>query len=136
LHGDDRAALAFGVEQRVPLVDYRLVEFGLSLPLEHKIRGGEQRFFIRQAFRKKLPKLVNRAPKRPVPSPQREWFKKELRSWIRPILASKSFGRRPYFNQKKVLQEYDRYCRADFNPNSFHIWQWVHLEIWLRTFID
>ncbi|PIR69968.1 MAG: asparagine synthase (glutamine-hydrolyzing) [Candidatus Niyogibacteria bacterium CG10_big_fil_rev_8_21_14_0_10_46_36] len=136
LHSADRAAMAYGVEQRVPFVDYRLIEYGLSLPGEHKIRDGEQRYFMRKAFRDLIPDMVRNAPKRAVPSPQREWFKKDLTSWIYPILASKSFAERPYFNQSAALEEYGRYCHAEHNPNSFHIWQWVHLELWLRKYFE
>ncbi len=132
----DRSAMAYGIEHRVPYVDYRLIELGLSLPGTQKIRNGEQRYFMREATKKLVLELVGRAPKRAVPSPQREWFQKELRPWITSILSSKSFGRRPYFDQKKVLEEYRRYCREEKPQNSFHIWQWVHLELWLRKYFD
>lgn len=137
LHAADRSAMEFGVEHRVPFLDYRLIEFGLSLPVHHKVRNGHQRYFMRKAMEGLLPKKVVWAPKRAVPSPQREWFRKDLKPWIRSILASKSFGERPYFDQKKVLADYGRYVRASTTPrNSFHIWQWIHLELWLRAYFD
>jgi len=136
LHCVDRAAMAYGIEQRVPFLDYRLVEFGLAASAYHKISGGHQKYFMRKAFEKILPEYVGKAPKRPVPSPQREWFRKELQQWVYSILSSKSFGERPYFDQKKVIEEFNLYCGAQRNSNSFHIWQWIHLESWLRTFID
>lgn len=137
LHVADRSAMEFGVEHRVPFLDYRLVEFGLSLPVNQKIRNGHQRYFMRKAMDRLLPKDVVWAPKRAIPSPQREWFKKELKPWIRSVLQSKSFGSRPYFNQKMVLAEYEKYIRTPETPkNSFHIWQWLHLEHWLRAYFD
>lgn len=136
LHSADRAAMAYGVEQRVPFLDYRLVELGLSLAGTLKVKNGEQRYFMREAMRKYMPEVVNRAPKRAVPSPQREWFQKELRPWILSILKSKSFSRRQYFNQAKVREEYGRYLKEDRPKNSFHIWQWIHLELWLREYFD
>lgn len=132
----DRSAMAYGIEHRVPLVDYRLMELGLSLPGDQKIKNGEQRYFMREAMKKMVSDFVGRAPKRAVPSPQREWFQKELRPWITSILTSKSFGRRPYFDQKMVLEEYRRYCREPNPKNSFHIWQWINLELWLRKYFD
>jgi len=134
LHSADRAAMAHGVEQRVPFVDHRLMEFGLSLPMTQKIHHGQQRYFVREAVRELLPKIVNRAPKRAVPSPQREWFKRELRPWIQSTLSAKKFYAYEFLDQKKVLAEYSRYCRVRKNPNSFHIWQWIHLENWMRTY--
>src|SRR3989344_4507132 len=135
LRSCDRASMAYGRELRVPLLDYRLLEFTLGLPLDQKIRNGEQRLFVRDAYRKSLPKHIVEVPKRAVVNPQREWFQKELRPFILEILSSKSFGSRPFFNQKEVLAEYERYC-ATPQKNSFHIWQWVNLELWYRAFLD
>ena len=135
LRSCDRASMAYGRELRVPLLDYRLLEFSLGLPLHQKIRNGEQRFFVRDAYRKSLPKHIVETPKRAVVNPQREWFQKELQPYIRSILSSPSFGSRPFFNQKEVLAEYDRYCTIP-QKNSFHIWQWLNLELWCRAFLD
>jgi hypothetical protein len=71
-----------------------------------------------------------------LPNPQRAWFQKDLRPWLKGILSSKSFGSRKYFNQKKCLAEFEKYCRVPNPVNSFHIWQWVGLELWHRAFID
>ena len=137
LQAADRSAMAYGIEHRVPLLDHRLVALGLALPTYFKIRGGVQRYYMRQAMKGLVPERVLNAPKRPVPSPQREWFKKELQPWVHSILSSKSFKSRPYFNQKEVLKEYGRYCNTSGVPaNSFHIWQWIFFEMWLRKYFD
>lgn len=136
LRSVDRESMAYGRELRVPLLDHRLVEFAFSLPLKQKIQGGHQRFFMREAAKFLMPKRIAETPKRSVPNPQRAWFQKELRSWIEGILYSDSFAERKYFNSKNVRMEYERYLKTKHPSNSFHIWQWINLEIWLRTFID
>ena len=137
LHSADRAAMAYGIEQRVPLIDYRLVELGLAIHGSQKINNGIQRYFMRQAAKKILPKYIRNEPKRPVPSPQRNWFKTELRPWVSSILSSKSLKEHGYLDQNKVLEEYRHYCQTPgVPPNSFHIWQWLHLEYWLKTYFD
>ncbi|OGN10615.1 MAG: asparagine synthase (glutamine-hydrolyzing) [Candidatus Yanofskybacteria bacterium RIFCSPHIGHO2_02_FULL_41_11] len=137
LHSADRAAMAYGVEQRVPLIDYRLVELGLGAPAFQKIRNGVQRFFMRKAAQKILPLYVRNAPKRSVPSPQRNWFKTELRPWVLSVFSSKLLKEHGYLDQEKVLEEYRRYCQTPgVPPNSFHIWQWLHLEHWLKEYFD
>ncbi len=40
LHYEDRNSMAFSLETRLPFLDYRLVEFVFSLPVEQKIQGG------------------------------------------------------------------------------------------------
>ena len=136
LRSMDRESMAFGRELRVPLLDHRLVEFAFSLPIEQRIYGGHQRFFMREAAKKLLPKVISHVPKRSLPNPQRRWFQKELRPWILPLLRSESFASRKYFNRRKVLEEYEKYRRAEKPANAFHIWQWVNLELWFRAFID
>ncbi len=137
IHSADRAAMAYGIEQRVPLLDYRLVELGLHSKTSEKIHNGVQRAFMREASKQILPDYVRNAPKRPVPSPQRNWFKEELRPWLTSVFSSPSFKDRGYVDQKGVLEEYERYCRTPgVPPNSFHIWQWLHLEHWFRIYFD
>jgi asparagine synthase (glutamine-hydrolysing) len=132
----DRSSMASGREMRVPLLDKRLVEFAFSLPLKQKIRHGHQRFFLRNAFRGILPEAISNRPKAAVVDPQREWLRSDLQPWVYNILSSKSFNERGYFDQKTVLKEYDLYCKNKKNRNSFYIWQWVNLELWLRKFFD
>jgi len=136
LRSVDRESMASGRELRVPLLDHRIVEFAFSLPLEQRIRGGQQRFFMRNAAKRFLPPSISDAPKRSLPNPQRAWFQKDLQPWLRKIITSKSFGSRKYFNQKKCLDEFENYCRTPNPINSFHIWQWISLELWHRAFID
>ena len=135
LRSVDRNSMAYSREVRVPFLDHRIVEFAFSLPFRQKMRAGELRFFMRDAFRQRAPHIMN-VPKRAVPDPQRDWLKKELRPWVLEILNSQSFGSRDYFNQKEVLAEYQRYVVAKEPVNSFHIWQWLNLELWFREFID
>lgn len=136
LRSVDRNSMAYGKEVRVPFLDHTVVEFAFSLPFHQKIRGGEQRSFMRRAFRDRLAASTINAPKRAVPDPQREWLQGPLRPWAEEIFRSQSFAARPYFDQKHVLAEYARYCAEENPRNSFHIWQWLNMELWLRTFID
>ncbi|MAF59763.1 MAG: asparagine synthase (glutamine-hydrolyzing) [Candidatus Pacebacteria bacterium] len=136
LRSVDRNSMAYGKEVRVPFLDHKIVEFCFSLPPRQKIRNGTQRFFMREAFKDLLPPHILNTPKRAVPDPQRAWLKNELKDWTEDILSSESFKRRPYFNQEEIQKEYNRYCSSTKIENSFHIWQWINLELWFRNFID
>ncbi|OHA16085.1 MAG: asparagine synthase (glutamine-hydrolyzing) [Candidatus Tagabacteria bacterium RIFCSPLOWO2_01_FULL_42_9] len=136
LRSVDRNSMAYGKEVRVPFLDHEIVEFAFSLPFIQKIRNGEQRFFMREAFRKKLNYYNVSLPKRAVPDPQKDWLRKELRPWAEEILSSRSFGRRGYIYQKMALLDYKRFCASREPINSFYIWQWLNLELWFRAFID
>ncbi len=67
----DKNSSAFSLEVRSPYLDYRLVEFLLSLPSDYKIRGGYTKFIARKAFEGVLPpKIVWRRDKLGFPFPQ------------------------------------------------------------------
>jgi len=49
LHSQDRFAMAFGVESRLPFLDYRLVEYVAGLPAAYRVGGGWQKRILRDA---------------------------------------------------------------------------------------
>ena len=49
----DRMAGAFGIENRCPFLDKRIIEFGFSLPPEYKINNLEQKTILRTILKKR-----------------------------------------------------------------------------------
>lgn len=58
LEMEDRAAASFGIEQRHPFCDRRLLEFALALPEEQRWRGSETKYILRKAMAPLLPESV------------------------------------------------------------------------------
>ena len=50
LRMEDRSSMAFSLEARVPLLDHRLVQFGVSLPDHLKVNRGWSKFALRHAI--------------------------------------------------------------------------------------
>jgi asparagine synthase (glutamine-hydrolysing) len=72
LRWQDRSSMAFGIESRHPFLDYRLIEFLLSLPQEEKYFNGTTKVILRKAMQGLLPDMVrNRVSKFGFPSPQK-----------------------------------------------------------------
>ncbi len=59
----DVATMAFSVEARCPLTDYRLVEWAMRLPLEWKLRGGQTKYLLKRALCRYLPDSIVYQPK-------------------------------------------------------------------------
>jgi asparagine synthase (glutamine-hydrolysing) len=62
----DRVSMGQGVEARVPFLDLSLVELAMRLPSGLKIRNGQEKWIMRQAFADMLPGYIRQRPKNPM----------------------------------------------------------------------
>lgn len=75
LRYEDRDSMAFGVESRLPYLDYSLVEFVLSLPVFERFQQGYLKFCLREACKDLLPEtIIWRTNKLGFESPQKLWL--------------------------------------------------------------
>jgi len=62
----DRISMGHGVEARVPFLDLALVELAMRLPMGLKVRDGQEKWILREAFADLLPGYVRERPKNPM----------------------------------------------------------------------
>jgi len=75
LRYEDRNSMAFGIETRLPFLDYRVVELCLSLPLNYKIRDGWTKCVLRRAAGELIPKgIAWRTDKIGFQAPLAKWI--------------------------------------------------------------
>lgn len=122
---NDRAAAAFGVENRTPLLDHRLIEFAFRLPPELKISAGQTKVILRQASRGLVPdQIIDRPEKKGLGVPVGRWLQNELKDWAAELTQSLE-RRGVVLNAAQDRGEFDR-----------TLFTRVSLELWFRTFID
>lgn len=137
LKWDDRNSMASSIESRMPFLDYHLVERTLATHSSEKIQNGVTKSILRKAMKGTLPeKIRNRMDKVGFATPQDEWFRTpKLKKLIYEIIDSKTFASRAYFDVPRVKKLYQKHLDKELNISK-EIWKWVHLELWLRQFID
>lgn len=84
----DRAAMVNSLETRAPLLDYRIIEFAYSLPLEYKLDRGEGKRVLREVLYRQVPKKLVDRPKMGFSIPLTSWLKRELRPWVENLLET------------------------------------------------
>jgi asparagine synthase (glutamine-hydrolysing) len=74
----DRASMAVSLEVRAPLLDHRVVEYALGLPMALKFRAGTTKWLLRRLLYKRVPReLVDRS-KMGFGVPLADWMKGPL----------------------------------------------------------
>ncbi|TAE17957.1 MAG: asparagine synthase (glutamine-hydrolyzing) [Bacteroidetes bacterium] len=78
----DRATMRYGLEARVPLLDYRVIEFGLNLNPDLKFHKGTSKYLLKQLLYDYLPEKLFDRPKQGFAIPLVEWLKGDLKYLI------------------------------------------------------
>jgi asparagine synthase (glutamine-hydrolysing) len=104
LRVDDLNSMAFGVESRHPFMDYKLVEFGYSLPNDLLIKEGWQKYIIRKSM-PEMPEAIRfRKDKKGFTTPHDVWLSKykdnfeEYLSYNENFFGRKNPSSDPYKN--------------------------------------
>jgi asparagine synthase (glutamine-hydrolysing) len=127
LRFNDRISMLFSTELREPFLDYRLVEFAFSLPLDFKIKNGITKFMLREIASEYLADDLVFAPKRPLQTPQREWLADDLKKWVADCfltIEKSKYGL--WFDKRELEKELQLYFEGAIQ-SSFHIWQCISL---------
>jgi asparagine synthase (glutamine-hydrolysing) len=134
LRFNDRISMAYSTELREPFLDYRLVEFAFSLPLDFKIRNGQTKYMLREIASDYLAADLVFAPKRALQTPQREWLADDLKEWVsRCFKELENTSCSSWFAIETLEKELQRYFEGN-TQSSFHIWQCIGLLLTLSEF--
>ena len=135
LRMEDRSSMSFSIEARVPLLDHRLVEYGVSLPDSMKIHDGWSKFAVREAMRGLMPDTVRlRTTKLGFAAPDRAWLRQELRPHVDEFLAHPL--RCDAFVDAAALRRWYRSAEAaSANTESYlGLFRILSLEMWMRAY--
>jgi asparagine synthase (glutamine-hydrolysing) len=126
----DRTTMAVGLEARAPLLDYRVVEFAFGLPLEMKLRGGEQKWLLKEVLRRYVPgELVDR-PKRGFGAPVDGWLLGPLREWAAELLDPTRIEREGHFHVAPVSAIWTEFLAGRRKWHT-HLWNVLMFQEWL-----
>jgi asparagine synthase (glutamine-hydrolysing) len=137
LRAEDRQATAFGLDNFLPFLDYRLVEFMFRIPGTMKFREGVTKKLLREAMRGILPEETRtRIKKTGWNAPAHVWFSGQAREKLLDMVHSRQFRERGIYRFQEIVRLIDEHEQiiARHEPRDNHmmfLWQLVNLEVWL-----
>ncbi len=129
----------FGVEGRLPLLDYRLVDYTARIPSALKIgRRGETKVILHQVMTGELPdEIVFRKDKLGHSVPMKNWMRESatIQNLLREYLSSPQMRQRGFFNMDLIERMLAEHQRKAHN-HSHRLWSLLMFELWCRAHLD
>jgi len=127
----DRASMAYSLEVRSPLMDYRVVEFSKTIPTHFKYKGKNQKRILKDLLYEMVPESYFDRPKAGFTMPFKEWFKTELKDFVLTELNEKSLSEIPFINPKEFNKIIEQHMTGQWNRYP-EIWKLLVLKKWLN----
>jgi len=130
----DIATMANGLELRSPMLDVNVVEWGLSLPHNYKIKGFETKHILKDVARSLVPANLIDRPKMGFGIPRAEWLRTGMKELVTDTLTDTTATQRGWLNPVEVKKVLDLHMTGQDKDNI--IWPMLMLELWARTWLD
>jgi len=127
----DRASMAFSLESRSPLMDYRVIEFARSLPVSFKYKGNVQKRILKDLLYDNVPEQLFKRPKAGFTMPFKEWFRSELKEYVLDNLSRSELESIPGINVKRTEEIINEHMTGKWNRYP-QIWKLLVLSQWLK----
>jgi asparagine synthase (glutamine-hydrolysing) len=131
----DTMTMSHSLEARVPYLDHTFVDYAFSVPSSLKIRYFREKYILRQAALRYLPKEIVTRRKDHFFVPIHLWLQDELRKTIDTILSPENLAKTGYINSEYISKAY-----ADYKSGSLfyarQIWNVLFFMIWHKMYIE
>jgi asparagine synthase (glutamine-hydrolysing) len=128
----DRNTMAFGLEARVPFLDHRIIEFGLSLPDELKTARGQGKLFLKRWAEQFIPADHLYRKKLGFHVPAGEILDDLISSGLEVRLLQNE-ATKEWFNEDGIKGLFTAHKKG--KTVTREIWSIMHFAIWQRMYI-
>lgn len=127
----DRAAMAISLETRAPLLDHRVLEFSLQLPLSYV----RDKYLLKRLAYRRIPRELLDRPKQGFSVPLGRWFKGELRGLLTDALTAQRLEHLGIQNVGLVRQIMDEHL-SGVHDHTSRLWALLVLSLWEQSQYD
>ncbi|MEA2036313.1 MAG: asparagine synthase (glutamine-hydrolyzing) [Nanoarchaeota archaeon] len=131
----DKTTMAHALEARVPFLDPNMVNLSSQIPSNLKIRLNKEKYILRKAMKKAVPKKIYTRKKHGFNVPIHKWLSEDLKDISLGLLSEKSMKKRGMFNYRYIEKMFNNYNKSKIYY-SRQLWTLLNFEIWARIYLD
>ncbi len=127
----DRASMHFGLEVRVPLLDYSVIEMSLNIDPLLKYKNGTTKYILKQILYDYVPSGFFDRPKKGFSIPLQKWLSNELKYLSDDYLSDDMIMKTGMLNLSEVRKLKDLYYNKKYHFLYNRLWLLISLQKFL-----
>jgi len=130
VHYDDRNAMAYSIEGRMPFLDHRIAEYVARIRPDEFLKNGLRKYILRETCKEYIPDIIyNRTDKIGFYTPLISALKKD-KAWVKEQLAITKVLNKSYNHELLNKFELNNMNMED----ALAIWKCLSLNIWMEKY--
>lgn len=125
----DRAAMAYSLETRVPMLDHRFVELVLSFPTQWNITSNGGKQILKNVLYRYIPSELVDRPKQGFGIPVDSWLRGPLKDWASDLLQSSKIKKHGILNEPLIQRKWQAHLSGSDNL-GFELWGLLMFQAW------
>jgi len=105
----DRISMKNSLETRAPFIDTNILNAVFNIPANFKIKGGNKKYILKEAFREYLPARTLKYGKKGFGVPVGYWFRSELKDQLEELLDPELIRKQGIFNYSVIKRLCDEH---------------------------
>ena len=130
VHYDDRNAMAYSIEGRMPFLDHRIAEYVSAIKPSEFLKNGMRKYILRESCKQYLPDIVyNRIDKIGFHTPLTSLLKKDT-TWV-----SQQLNECNLLKKEAVGTYTHRLNNHNINvSDALQIWRCISVHLWMKEY--
>jgi asparagine synthase (glutamine-hydrolysing) len=129
----DRAAMAFSLETRMPLLDHRVVAYAAQGSDQLNLLDGKKKWVLRRLLSRYLPSPLVERRKMGFFAPMNRWLREPLREWGESQLTAERLRREGLLEAGEVRRSWEAHQRGQHDCGSL-LWNVLVFQAWHAAF--
>jgi asparagine synthase (glutamine-hydrolysing) len=134
-HQLDHTTMAHSLEARVPFLDHEFIEFCTKVPPALKMKRLQEKYILRRAVKKLLPKEIVWRKKLGLSATYGRWLREKLPDFAVEMFSQASLSQKGYF-QPLAVHELLKKHRAGERDCGAHLIGILAIQLWDELFMS